>query len=79
MGVHFYWISALTYAVIIGMILLSNLRVRKISGNIENSFKQMTIWVMLFCLQDTVWGLCDAGIINNDSIFFRVCEIISVN
>lgn len=79
MNIQLYWISALTYAVIIGMILLSNLSIRKISNNIEKSFNQLAIWVVFFCLQDTVWGLCDAGIIMSDGIFFLSSSIFHIS
>ncbi|MDO5155920.1 MAG: diguanylate cyclase [Eubacteriales bacterium] len=79
MDINMYWISALTYAVIIGMILLSNLRVRKISSNVENSFKQMATWVLFFCLQDVVWGMCDANIIKNDAVFFLSSSVFHIS
>ncbi len=79
MDVNLYWISALTHAVVIGMILLSNLRVRKITSKIENSFKQMAIWVLFFCLQDAVWGMCDARIIKSDVIFFLSSSVFHIS
>lgn len=74
-----YWVSTLTYALIIGMILLGDLKIRRVSGEMENSFRQMAVWVLLFCLQDTVWGMCDSGVIKNDAIFFLSSSVFHIS
>lgn len=79
MELHLYWVSAFTYALFVGLILLSDVKVTKVPGKIENSFRQMAFWVLFFCLQDTVWGLCDAHVIKNDIVFFVSSSVFHVS
>lgn len=79
MAIHLYWVSALTYAIVIGMILLSDVRVRKIPSKIESNFRIMAMWVLFFCVQDTVWGLCNAKVIKNDGIFFISSSVFHIS
>lgn len=65
-----YWVSSLTYAIVIGMILLSSVRIRKVNNKIEKKFGLMAVWVLFFCIQDTVWGLCAAHVIGSSFVFF---------
>lgn len=79
MNTHLYWVSALTYAIVIGMILFSNLKNRKVPTKVENYFRSMTSWVLFFCLQDAVWGLCDAQIIKSDCLFFLSSSVFHIS
>lgn len=79
MNIHLYWISAITYAIIIGMILLSELRRTKLPSKVEHNFRLLAVWVLFFCLQDTVWGLCDAHVIKNDTLFFISSSVFHIS
>lgn len=79
MDLHLYWVSAFTYAIFVGMILLSDLKVIKIPSKIENCFRTMALWVLFFCLQDAVWGLCDGHVINSDNAFFISSSVFHIS
>ncbi len=70
MQTNLYWISSITYAIVLGIILLGEIRANKKPEGCEKSFRLMAFWVLFFCLQDTVWGLCEAGVIKGDVFFF---------
>lgn len=70
MNNEMYWVSAITYVIVLGIILLNDMKIKKTPNREEKSFRIMTTWVILFCVQDTVWGLCSDNVIKNDCIFF---------
>ena len=65
-----YWVSAFVYALVITSILINDIHENKKPNKAEKAFRSLMQWVIIFCLQDAVWGLCDNRIINNDKIFF---------
>lgn len=79
MEINLYWVSTLSYAIFVGMILLSDIKGVKVPGKVENSFRQMSFWVLFFCLQDTIWGLCDASVIKNNKVFFISSSIFHIS
>ncbi len=70
MNEHMYWVSGISYAVVLGIMLLNDIIGNKKVGPREKSFRQMATWVIFFCLQDALWGLCEAKVIDNNTIFF---------
>lgn len=79
MQAHLYWISAITYAAVLGIILLSEISANKNPQGPEKSFRLMAFWVLFFCLQDTVWGLCDAAVIRGDLPFFISSSVFHIS
>ena len=79
MDLHLYWISSISYALFVGLILLSNIKVIKFPSKVENHFRLMAKWVLFFCIQDAIWGLCNAHVINNDNIFFISSSIFHLS
>lgn len=65
-----YAVSALTYAVVLAVILIYDIQRNKETGREEKAFRLLIAWVILFCLQDLVWGLCGSGIIPGNGVFF---------
>lgn len=70
MQMHLYWVSTITYAIILGILLYSDIVANRENDRLKKSFFLMTGWVLFFCVQDTVWGMCDSGVIKSSSIFF---------
>lgn len=79
METHLYWVSTFTYALFVGIILFSDIRILKVPGKVEKAFRVMAIWVLFFCIQDTFWGLCDAHAIKNDYVFFISSSIFHIS
>lgn len=65
-----YWVSSLTYAFVISIILINEYRANHNPNKVEIAYRRMAICVGLFCIQDVMWGLCDNGVIRNDGVFF---------
>lgn len=53
-----YWTTALVFSVVLGLMLIHDCRADRSPKGIEGAFRQMLIWVLYFCIQDTVWGIC---------------------
>lgn len=79
MGMHLYWVSAITYAIVIGLLLLSDILATNKPNNLEKSYRVMSAWVVFFCLQDTLWGLCEAKVIKSDAIFFLSSSVFHLS
>lgn len=75
---HEYWSAPLVYAILLSVFYAKDWLVRS-NTTIERSSRMMTLWVIFFCLQDMFWGLCDSGIIENDSIFFASSVIFHLS
>lgn len=67
---NLYWVSALTYATVLGIVLVNDIRINRHPNTSEKSYRIMTSWVILFCLQDAIWGLCENRTISSERIFF---------
>ncbi|MBP5306361.1 MAG: diguanylate cyclase [Lachnospiraceae bacterium] len=70
MGNDMYWLSTLTYAVILGIYLKKDTELKRKPDATEKAYRTLLSWVLYFCLQDTLWGLCDSGRIASDAVFF---------
>lgn len=79
MQIYLYWVSALTYAFVLILILFSDIRATKKPSNLEKNYRVMASWVIFFCLQDTVWGLCEANAIKSDTVFFISSSIFHIS
>lgn len=53
-----YWVLTLTYALVLFSILAHDFKYNKKLGRVETTFRRLLIWVIIFCLQDAVWGVC---------------------
>lgn len=79
MGIHLYWVSALTYVVVLGVLLYSERRATMNTDVLEKSYREMLTWVIFFCAQDAIWGLCEASVIKGDVIFFISSSIFHIS
>lgn len=79
MANQLYWVMTLTYSIVLGIILLSEIRTSKNPNSLEKSFRLMAIWVLFFCIQDVFWGICDAKVIKNETIFFISSSIFHLS
>lgn len=70
MDFNAYWASALTYTILLIILFINDFVSKHVITKQERTFRRMTLWVIFFCLQDFVWGLCDGKIIVNDRFFF---------
>lgn len=70
MGMHLYWVSAITYAIVLGISLYGDVKVSIDTSNLEKGHRVLSAWVIFFCVQDAFWGLCEAGVINSSAVFF---------
>lgn len=52
-----YWVSTLTYAVVLAIILIHDIVQNKAASKTTKGFRRLVMWVVLFCLQDTFWGI----------------------
>lgn len=70
MDFNAYWASPLVYSLLLTIFFISDSVAKRLNTAVERSFRLMTLWVIVFCLQDVFWGLCDSGIIQSPSLFF---------
>ena len=73
------WISTLVFATILTIILISDYLSSDKNNKIAKSFQLMILWVIFFCLQDSLWGLCESKIINSNTVFFISSEIFHIS
>lgn len=76
---HLYWISAIGYAVVLGVLLFGETRVTKKPSPMEKSYRVLLSWVIFFCVQDSIWGLCEARVIKSDLIFFISSSVFHIS
>lgn len=74
-----YWISTLTYALVLILILGNDIRIKRNPSEVEKNFRLMVKWVLFFCLQDSVWGLCENGILKGDKVFFAASTVFHIS
>lgn len=79
MAGNLYWISTVTYAFVLLAILVNEIRKRKIKSELDRAFLIMISWVIFFCIQDSVWGICESGILKGDRVFFAASSIFHVS
>ncbi len=76
---NLYAISALGYALVLVLILISDLRTKIRRSGSERSFRMLLVWVIFFCLQDMVWGLCAAHVIPGENVFFGSSTVFHIS
>jgi len=74
-----YWIMALVFAVILIIILINDRLNSESNSKIGKAFQILVSWVIFFCLQDALWGLCEVQIIKSDLVFFISSEIFHIS
>lgn len=74
-----YWISAILFAVVLTIILLSDYISNDSPEKTEKRFRVLLHWVIIFCILDCFWGLCDAKIIKSDKAFFVISELYHIS
>lgn len=79
METNLYWISAIAYAAVLGLLLFSEVRLTKKPNNLEKGYRVLVAWVIFFCMQDAIWGLCEAGVIKSDAIFFVSSSVFHIS
>lgn len=79
MNSYLYWVINIVFALILLIILANDCYVNKRPNVVEKKFRTLIKWVVFFCLQDMFWGLCQARIIKNDSIFFSSTSVFMVS
>lgn len=74
-----YWISALTYGLVLVAVLINDISPKRRPNKVERAFRRMVSWAIFFCLQDTFWGLCDDGVIKSDIVFFQASSLFHIS
>jgi len=70
MGNNIYWMTTITYAIVLFLILANDIRMKKNVFGMEKEYRLLAGWMIAFFLIDAFWGLCDGGIIKGDSPLF---------
>lgn len=70
MDFNSYWAAPLIYSLLLIILFINDHVTKRLSTAVERAFRLMTLWMIFFCVQDSVWGLCDSGVINNSQQFF---------
>ena len=79
MSDHLYWISAVTYVIVLSIIHYNERIIKKKPNHEERAFRFMTMWIIFFCLQDAVWGLCEVKVFTSDSLFFFSSSVFHIS
>lgn len=72
---NLYWVINIVFAFVLFVILVNDHWINKSPDKVDSKFRNLTVCVLLFCLQDVVWGMCECGIISDDRIFFTSTNI----
>lgn len=64
-----YWVSALTYAIVLTAILYRDRSPEGSPSREERAFTQLIQCVLFFCLQDALWGLCGGPGVSHAAFF----------
>lgn len=79
MDFNAYWFPPLIYTVLLIIFFINDFVGKQLNTAVVRAFRLMTLWVILFCVQDFVWGLFDSGLIVNDRLFFIASSVFHVS
>lgn len=79
MDFNSYWASPLVYTLLLIIFFVNDSISKRLNTAVERAFRLMTLWVIFFCIQDVVWGLCDSGIIASDRLFFASSTVFHLS
>lgn len=65
-----YYVSCLVYMIILAIILKHDLIQKSEINKEEKAYLRLLKWVIFFCAQDTIWGICASDRSIPDSILF---------
>lgn len=70
MSFNEYWFLPFIYTILLIVFFINDFVTKRLNTKVERAFRLMTLWVIFFCLQDVVWGLCDIKVIGSERFFF---------
>ena len=79
MDFNSYWASPLVYTFLLIIFFVNDSISKRLNTAVERAFRLMTLWVIFFCMQDVVWGLCDSGIIDNNRLFYASSTVFHLS
>lgn len=75
MSLNTYWGTAVSYTLVVLVILVKSWSLRDLYENKNRAFIIMVYTMLLFSLLDLLWAFCYDGIINNERVFFVVSQL----
>ncbi len=79
-----YWVTALTYAVVLSIILSHAYYCRDELSPVDKSYRVLLSWCVFFCLQDAAWGLIAVAGKTDTPLFissslFHLATVVTAN
>lgn len=74
-----YWVAALTYAIVLGIILRHAFVYRDVISPVDKAYRVLLSWCIFFCLQDALWGIAASPAIGCRELFFASSTIFHVS
>ena len=72
---NYYWVSSLFFLCALAVILKHERALREDANNEEIEYRRLLKWVILFCVQDVFWWLCECRIVASSTLFFVASSI----
>lgn len=70
---------ALSFALVLLIILINNKRVFLSAKNDERAYWLLVKWVLFFCVQDAVWGICASDLVTDDMPLFISSTVFHIS
>lgn len=74
-----YWVAALTYAIVLGIILRQAFVYRDVISPVDNAYRNLLSWCIFFCLQDALWGIAASKDIHCTQLFFASSTLFHIS
>ena len=70
-----YFVLDIVFAIVLIIILHHDHKIKPMVDSQEKAFRLLINWVIFFCLQDAVWGICASDFITSDLPLFIASSV----
>lgn len=74
-----YYVIDLVFALVLVIMLHHGRKLRPSSSVGEDAFDRLIKWVIFFCLQDAVWGLCASELVSSDLALYISSSVFHIS
>ncbi len=74
-----YTVSDLVFALVLGIILHETCKAKGQFTKLNKAFVALISWVLFFCLQDAVWGLCASKLMTSGTPLFFASSVFHLS
>lgn len=78
-----YYVIDIIFVILLSIMLFHDIRTKHEINKLDNAYRFLLVWVLIFCMQDAFWGYCASGVFKSDipliisSAIFHISTVLT--